>query len=216
MASQNFARVPARFLSDSTDVYRSPRTDVEEQLLALQWAQLTHDRVYHADIVLLPVGQRMKHFALHMAKYVGHIAEAMENEDESLLQHTLIDAFIISLASANTLQLDLGKALSSRCDSSIDNLQKIGEQLASELGRLESDANWLLLTMGRYTGRLAKACESLDHVEDYPFRATMLDSTRAIFEVVLIEASLRGLDLREKAAERTHNIELKNLFHSCS
>lgn len=188
---------------------------VDEQLLSLQWAQLKHDERYHKDIALLPVSERMKHFALHMAKYVGHIAEAVENGDDALLQRTLVDAFIISLASANTLELDLGKALSNRCDSPTKNLQKLGVQLASSLQRPTGDASWLLRMMGRCTGRLAKACESLDHVEDYPSRATMLDSTRDLFELLLIEASLRGIDLRERAAERTQNIEAKHLFHSC-
>jgi hypothetical protein len=188
---------------------------VDEQLRSLQLAQLKHDERYHKDIALLPVGERMKHFALHMAKYVGHIAEAMENGDDDLLQRTLVDAFIISLASANTLQLDLGKALSSHCDSSTKNLEKLGVQLAMTLKRPNGDANWLLRTMGRHTGRLAKACESLDHVEDYPFRATMLDSTRELFKVVLVGASLRGIDLLEEAAERIQSIEAKYLFHGC-
>lgn len=213
MASQNFARVPDQFLGDSTRLDRSTRTDFGDQLLALQWAQLRHDQFYHSDIVVLPVGQRMKHFALHMAKYVGRIAEALENGDDALLQRALVDAFIISLASANTLKLDLRKTLSNRCDSSIKNLQKLGAKLASDLERTKRDANWLLRTIGRYTGRLAKACESLDHVEDYPFRATMVDSTRDLFEVVLAEASFRGVDLSEEATARLHTIEANYMFH---
>jgi hypothetical protein len=213
MALQNIARVPDQFLSDSTCLHDSTRTDLEEQLLALQWAQLRHDQFYHSDIVLLPVGQRMKHFALHMAKYVGHIAEALESGDDALLQRTLVDAFIISLASANTLQLDLGKAFSSRCDSSISTLEDLAVKLATTLKRAKGDASWLLRTMAQYTGHLSKACESLDHIEDYPFRRTMLDSARDLFEVVLVEASLRGIDLLEKAAGRIQSIEGKHLFH---
>ncbi len=52
---------------------------VEEQLLAMQWAQLQHDERYHKEITLLSVADRMKHFALHMAKYLGYFAETLDS-----------------------------------------------------------------------------------------------------------------------------------------
>jgi len=210
MASRGLSMVDTEFLNESADF---KTTELEDQVLALQWAQLRHDQFYHSDILVLPIGQRVKHFALHMAKYVGHIAEVVENDDDNLLEATLIDAFIICLACANALQLNLGEVLSSRSRPLARNLQSLGRQLADGLKVPNSDTGWLLRTMARCVGRLAKACESLDHIEDYPFRATMLDSTRSLVEVILAAACLRGIAVTEKAATRIQSMEAKHIFH---
>ena len=94
---------------------------VRDQLLALQWAQLKHDEAYHKDVVILPLAQRIKHMALHNTKYTAYFFEAVENGDETRLTKTLVDAFIIALASANTLNYDLGKALD---EASANHLRK--------------------------------------------------------------------------------------------
>ena len=49
---------------------------VSDHLLTLQWAQLKHDEAYHKDIVILPLAQRMKHMALHSAKYTAYFLTA--------------------------------------------------------------------------------------------------------------------------------------------
>src|SRR5260221_5150544 len=100
---------------------------VQEQLLALQWSQLKHDELYHKEITLLPVADRMKHFALHMAKYLGYFAEAMDS-DSDRFERTLVDAFIIALAAANTLSLDLGKVL--QVETAALNFQAFAAELA--------------------------------------------------------------------------------------
>ena len=46
--------------------------NARDQLLALQWAQLKHDEAYHKDVVILPLAQRVKHMALHNAKYTAY------------------------------------------------------------------------------------------------------------------------------------------------
>lgn len=135
-----------------------------------------------------------------------------ENRDDALLQRTLVDAFIIVLASANTLQLDLGQALAG-AGSVAKNLEDLGMQLAQTHERTTSDIHWLLRTIGQRTGCLAKACESLDHIEDYSFKRSMAKSVRDLCEIVVIEASLRGIDLCEEAAQRHHGIEEQHIFH---
>jgi hypothetical protein len=82
----------------------------QSSLLELQWMQLTHDERYHKDVVILPLGERVKHMALHMAKYVGYLAE-LEGDDPDRVARILTDAFIITLATANTLNQDLGRDL---------------------------------------------------------------------------------------------------------
>lgn len=43
----------------------------------LQLVQIQHDRVYHPDIVGLPKGEQLRHFALHIAKLAGASAAVM-------------------------------------------------------------------------------------------------------------------------------------------
>jgi hypothetical protein len=192
----------------------SRRLTLQEQLLALQWTQLKHDEVYHKEIVLLPVSERMKHFALHIAKYLGYLAEASETHDEQRFEHTLVDAFIISIASANAIGCDLGETLACpRGGNTDDNLKGLGCRLADGLGYRECDPTWLIKQFARIGGRLAKACESLDHLEAYPFREEMRASVIDLVKLVMAEASLRNFDLAARSRNRLEGVESRNLFH---
>ena len=133
-------------------------------LLDLQWTQLSHDERYHKDVVLLPLGERMKHMALHMAKYVGYVAE-IDGDDPERVARILTDAFIITLATANTLNQDLARDLDAPAGEF--DLTGTGQQLAHDLGTT-NDVSGLLRAFARYAGALAKACESLDHMERFP------------------------------------------------
>lgn len=182
-------------------------------LLDLQWAQLNHDELYHRDITLLPVGERMTHFALHMAKYVGRIAEAIDADAECLLERAVVDAFIIGLAAANTLRVDLGKNLLGDCPITED-LRSLGFKISDDLGRREIDSLWLLKQFARYSGRLAKSCESLDHVESHPFRESMIENLLELLKIVIVEASLREIDLAKRVRQRLEGVESKDMFHN--
>ena len=88
-------------------------------ILDLQWTQLAHDERYHKDVVILPLGERIKHMALHMAKYAGYLAEDERSEPQRVTR-VLTDAFIITLATANTLNQDLGRDLDDLATDSAD------------------------------------------------------------------------------------------------
>jgi len=205
-AIEGFARIESK-VGDSREM------TLAENLLALQWNQLNHDELYHKDIVRLSVPDRMKHFALHMAKYVGYFAEAMDSQDSVLFERTLVDAFIISLASANTLNLDLGHELSCQAVSACDSLTTFRVRLAAEFFPGGDDAIRFLKELARRSSRLAKACESLDHVESYPFRDSMMSSVIDIFKLLFAECSVLGIDLAEKVKSRFQAIEPKSIFH---
>ncbi len=178
-------------------------------LLDLQWTQLLHDERYHKDVVLLPLGERVKHMALHMAKYVGYLA-AIEGNDPERVSRILTDAFIISLATANTLNQDLGRELGRPAESSSD-LATLGHELASELGKTD-DTSGLLRAFARHSGWLAKACESLDHMESFPFRNAMRESNIALFKLVVSAAAERSLDLTTLYAARLRVVEERSIF----
>lgn len=41
-------------------------------LLDLQWTQLAHDERCQKDVVITPLGERVKHISLHLMRYVGY------------------------------------------------------------------------------------------------------------------------------------------------
>jgi hypothetical protein len=186
---------------------------LEGHVLALQWDQLRHDELYHREIVRLPVGDRIKHFALHMAKYAGNFADAIDSSDNFLFERALTDALIITLASANALRIDLGRAFAHLASDSIDDLQTLGLELAKQSGARERDLTTFLKQFARHTGRLAKACESLDHVESHAFREAMSGALVDLFRVLLAEGSALQLDLVARVKERLRGIESKDIFH---
>jgi hypothetical protein len=104
------------------------------RLYDLQVEQLAHDESFHKDVVILPLADRIKHMALHNAKYVGYLLDAIDAGDDGV-QAVLTDAFIITLATANTLNQDLGRALEGAGGQDAD-LKSLGASLVDNLGRL--------------------------------------------------------------------------------
>ena len=186
---------------------------VREQLISLQWNQLRHDDSYHKDIVVLPLSQRISHMALHYAKYTSSFfRHELEDDDESL-RTTLTDAFAIALATANALNQDLGLEIGdfAKCTMSMCEL---GDLIRDDLLR-EPEANspfWIGLQFARHTGNLAKACESLDHIEPFPFRDKMKEANLSLFSLVLALASELGVDLAHLYKLRMREIEQKSIF----
>ena len=186
---------------------------VHDQILALQRAQLQHDERYHRDILLLPVGERMKHFALHFAKYVGYLFESLDQGDQDRYKKVIVDSLIIGLASANTLNVNLGESLDQPREPMPDSVALLGDVLGRELGRPADDRIWIIKQMARHTARLAKACESLDHVEGYPFRAVMEDSVLNLFKLLLSEAAFQKINISAMSGNRLEEVESKHILH---
>jgi hypothetical protein len=182
-----------------------------DHLLTLQWAQLKHDEVYHRDIVILPLAQRMKHMALHNAKYTAYFLAAVDDGDEARFKRTLTDAFIICLAVANTLNQHLGRELTaSNPDRS---LLELGKGLAGTLGR-DDDPLWITRQYCKRNGLLAKLCESWDHLEDLQFRSGMHQCNYSLVSAVLAEAAARDIDLSAAYRERIRAVEARSIFDS--
>lgn len=185
---------------------------VRKTILCLQWSQMRHDQLYHKDIVILPVADRLKHMALHFAKYVGDIADALDSKDDEKLRRALIDGYIISLASANALNVDLGKEVCTEQTDSEISLMDLGLQIAKARGQLTVDDNGFHRRFAHCTGRLAKACESVDHLEPYPFRDSMKEQVVALFKLFLAEAAIRQLDLAQQSKIRLRAVEERSIF----
>jgi hypothetical protein len=182
-----------------------------QHLLKLQWAQLKHDEAYHKDVVIMPLAERIKHMALHNAKYVAYFFDALDQGDEAKVTKTLTDAFIIVLASANTLNQDIGRDLGASAETA-SSFQSIGATLAEDIGRDDADDYWLIRNFARHTGRLAKVCESWDHLESIVFRDEMKQCNLELLKVILAEASARQLDLAESYNLRMRQVEARSIF----
>ena len=184
---------------------------LHKELIALQWAQLKHDEAYHKDIVILPLAHRIRHMALHNAKYTAYFFSTLDSNDPTLLGRVLTDAFVIALATANALNQDLGHELEPE-SSSAGSLVELGTTLTAALPRDQRDPLWLVRTFAMHNGRLAKACESLDHLEALPFRDIMKNANLELFKTVIAETSARGFDVAKLYQTRIREVESRSIF----
>lgn len=181
----------------------------ENILLPLQKLQQAHDELAHRDILSFDLYKRLKHMVLHFYKYAGRIETARSTGDTQQLRRTLIDTFIICMASANAMNLSLGESITEVAEA------KDLDSLAHELGKklqctdLSAEAVRALVVLG---GQMAKAIESADHMERGDPRATMEGLVAQLTAVVLgILGHLNG-KLDSDVRQRLHSVELKSIF----
>ena len=115
-------------------------------LLRLQCEQYSHDRRNHSDILNLSKTDRLKHYGLHFAKYVGRLARG--KDEVKSVERTIVDTFLVCLSAANTLHQELNST-----------------SLQSDLQAKENDPVYILADAA---GRFADACEKVDHMEESP------------------------------------------------
>lgn len=193
------------------DGNRPRQVSGHSEMLDLQWQQLTHDERYHRDILSLSVPNRIRHMTLHFSKYAGLLVD-IEAEDTATIDRVIVDCFIIALASANTLSLDLQRVL---CMERL-SLSEFGEMSAKALARpVSREYSWFLQRLVQHTGRMAKACESLDHLENVAFHEMLANNVVSITRIVLAEAASRSKDLKQLMRDRLDKVERKNLFWPC-
>lgn len=171
-------------------------------LLQLQREQLRHDEAYHEDILVLDTARRTKHMALHQAKYTARFVAAEEDGDAELFRATLTDAFIISLATANIFAQNLSETLPEGIEDK-GGLAALGITLAERTAQPTS----FVRRFSALTGEMAKACESLDHLEDFPFRATLVRANTDMSQLLICEAASRQIDLAAAYAARISDVE---------
>jgi hypothetical protein len=185
---------------------------LSEQLTHLQWKQLQHDERYHKDIWLLKVDQRLKHMTLHFAKYSGKLAAAAFDDDRPACTAILVDTLIIALSTSNILSLNLALHFAEyhpHCHSVDDLGRRLLDQKHKEFGSLSHIDRRLSIV----TGKMAKACEALDHLEAFDYRESLNTAVADIVELSL--AALKLLDcqkIEQALAERLASVERKSMF----
>ncbi|TIL83159.1 MAG: hypothetical protein E5Y89_01945 [Mesorhizobium sp.] len=185
-----------------TTLHRKGSFSVPDFIYELQLEQLRHDETFHKDVVILPLAERVKHMALHNCKYVAYFFQAADAERFAAV---LTDAFIITLATANTVNQDLGKAVAEEW-ASIAELEDVPAPRPAG-----QDA--FIRAYAITAGQLAKACESWDHLEMAPFNTMMRDSNLALFRLVVSYAAAMKLDLVDLYRKRLRFIERRSIFH---
>lgn len=157
--------------------------------LAMQQAQFKHDQRNHSDIVCLPKPDRLKHYGLHFAKYVGRFARG---DDELISKNrTLVDMLLVCLSTANCLHQHLDK-------SDV-------RSLASHEKKYDS-----LRTIADAAGRFADACEKIDHMED--FLTIARNANIDVLNWTLDCASECGLDINEAIIQRRKELVARQFY----
>jgi hypothetical protein len=158
------------------------------EMAALQRGQYAHDMRNHFDILSLHKNDRLKHYGLHFAKYVGRLAR--ESDETKPIERTLIDAALVSLSTANTLHQDLSK-----------------ETLTVSKARTQIDP---LRTFADAAGRFADACEKIDHLEDFISIAKKANSD--IMAWLIEQAYERNLSLRQEIEKRRKDLADRHFY----
>jgi hypothetical protein len=160
-----------------------------DEVQKMQRDQFRHDERNHKDILCLPKPDRLKHYGLHYAKYVGRLARGSANEKTD--EQTLIDAILVALSAANTLLQDLSK---------IDLSCKLCVSDHIDPLRVFADA----------AGRFADACEKIDHFEDNHQLA--LSANVDVVRWLLAMAIARNLDIPGAIQRRRAELAKRHFY----
>lgn len=162
-----------------------------ETLDAMQREQLYHDETYHREISRLSVKGRVTHMTLHFAKYAGYLEEDQGNDK---FRRTVTDLFVIGMSVLNGFNV--------RAYTSLESLGPLNYTSKDELKR----------TVTIMTGRMAAACERLDHLEDFPYRRILQDAAISITAAALATACHYGWSMPSLVYERLQPIKEKSIF----
>lgn len=183
----------------------------------MQVLQKKHDEGYHRDIYHLSNPNRMRHFALHFAKYTGRLANRDLKEPDLLkmLKVTSTDTFIIVLSATDVLNLDLDKTMEEHFGKpKAPGVAGWVETVAPSGPKLELKAlqEWWLHAMAAPTGRIAKAVESMDHIESLNARQVLVDALLTILESDLVASKHLGIDLASETVSRWAEVAEKRVL----
>ncbi len=155
-------------------------------LIRLQQEQFRHDQRNHSDIWCLAKPDRLKHYGLHFAKYVGRVARGAD--ESKSVERTIVDTALVCLSAANVLHQHLQ--------------HKDPERLSSQIDPLRNFAN--------AAGRFADACEKIDHLEE--FLTIARSANDEVLSWVVTAASERQFDLEEGIRQRRKELAARQFY----
>lgn len=187
------------------------------ELIELQRRQKEHDENHHYDIHTLPYYERMDHYVLHFSKYVGRLSKdyPTDNQLEQQVHKTAADTFIVTLAAANTLNLDLQANLEEMFGegiaSNFDEWQDAIDDTDGEMD-LEEVKEWLMVELAEPTGEMANALESIDHMEGMNAREILTEGTLEIFIALVTASNHLNEDMIGLVEDRWETIESESIL----
>lgn len=182
----------------------------ESILLPLQKLQQEHDELAHRDILNFNLHKRLKHMVLHFFKYAGKIQAAGEAQDRNELRRILLDAFIICMATANALNVSLGRSITVIGIAPSD-LDALAHKLANT-DKLDDPFASAVRDLVLIGGRMAKAVESADHMEDGNPRGDMAALVPELTHAVLAHLGHHDGGLEQDVRLRLVSVEKKSIF----
>lgn len=157
----------------------------------VQFAQFEHDEKYHREISRLSIQDRLRHMALHFSKYAGRLHNEPTGE---VIERTAIDSLIIAISCANILNRRVSEFVG------VNSIAPVG---------FEEFRHTLTIAAGKMAG----ACERIDHLESFPYR----DAIQEQVEVILVAscAFISGLNLDpvSEMSSRLSGVKAKSIFH---
>jgi len=178
-------------------------------LFELQVEQHHHDEAYHREIARLSLHHRLNHMALHFAKYAGKVA-AKSSVRECV--PVFVDTLIIALSTANILNVELWGLLETE-GREYPGLLAFGRSLAAKAGIGVSDYSRLVANTAIASGRMAAACEKIDHLEEILFRAEVRTSIASLATTSLAVISAQGIDPAQAVHERLDSVKKRSILH---
>ncbi|MGM4925229.1 hypothetical protein AB8A31_20180 [Tardiphaga sp. 804_B3_N1_9] len=156
-------------------------------LLRLQCEQHAHDQRNHSDILSLSKNDRLKHYGLHFAKYVGRLARG--SDELKSAERTVVDTFLVALSAANTLHQNLTTLrISSDSKPQVDPIYVLADA----------------------AGRFADACEKIDHLEEFVPLARKANAD--LMQWVLTTSAERQIDLEALIKERRKELAARQFY----
>jgi hypothetical protein len=162
---------------------RGIMTYSKDQILNWQRDQYEHDMKYHFDILSLNRSDRLKHYALHFAKYAGRVARG--DEEQKSLVDTVTDALLVSLSTANAIHQKLGYSP-------------------------EKSNKTFFIRLTDATGRIGDAAEKIDHLE--PFLEIAKRGNQDIFDALLDFGMTKALDADLLLNDRRKELRTRQFF----
>ena len=159
----------------------------KKSLLKWQKDQFKHDSRNHRDVFSLHRIVRLKHYGLHLAKYVGRLARG--KSEKKSIEQTIVDTMLCCLSSANALQQEL-------------NGVKSAKPFKSKSDELKYLAN--------YVGVFTDACEKFDHIEESINMAK--DSNQKILEWVLRACITHNIEIQNGIKERRGELAARQFY----
>ena len=178
--------------------------------IQMQQLQAQHDTKYHQDIAVLDTQSRLRHLTLHFGKYSGRLARARDLEEGKLrsqLEKTLTDTFIIALSAANVLNLNLDEIMKKNVGSSL-----ISEYPTDSITSLEKIREKTMYGLVIGQSDLAKALESMDHVEEGTHRTILESGVIEITKTVLKGSKMMKMDLVNETLSRWEYVEKNRIL----